>query len=57
MDINMGLCMVFLIGSMKVTINFVPRPLLFFVLRFVFGIIHRSRRAAKCKEGLGTPIT
>ena len=30
--------------------------LLCFVLRFVFGIIHRRRRAAKNREGLGNTV-
>ena len=30
--------------------------LLCFVLRFMFGIIHRRRRAAKNREGLGNTV-
>ena len=37
--------------------SLVPRPPLFFVLQFAFSIIHKSKRAVKNGEGLGTHNT
>ena len=54
--VALGTCTIVLRRIWKACISLVPRPPLFFVLRFAFSILHKTEEHEN-GEGLGTPIT